>query len=104
MAVHKTSNRLCEISGSHGGEYDDSLLDIIPCSFVEVDRRFGGDHRPDDGGSKYLRKVCKLRDYTTLYLKRLSSSPHRLPGKCVTLSGIVSIRCQLFRRSELLLL
>jgi hypothetical protein len=34
---------LCEISGSHGGKYeDDSLLGLVPCSLVAVDRRFRG--------------------------------------------------------------
>jgi hypothetical protein len=28
-----------EISDSHGGEYEDDSL-VVPCSFVEVDRRF----------------------------------------------------------------
>jgi hypothetical protein len=32
-----------EISGSHGGEYEeDCLLDIAPCSLAEVYRRFRG--------------------------------------------------------------
>jgi hypothetical protein len=35
-----------EISGSHGGEYEDDIfLDVVPCSLVEVYRRFRGDCR-----------------------------------------------------------
>jgi len=30
--------KLCEIPGSHGGEHeDDCLLDVAPCSLVELD-------------------------------------------------------------------
>jgi hypothetical protein len=52
-----------EISGSHGGEYEDG------CNLVEVYRRFRGTcclhHRPDDGGIKYLLNIGKLLpDYT----------------------------------------
>jgi hypothetical protein len=34
---------MCEISGSHGSEYEDqSLLDVAPCSLLRVDQRFRG--------------------------------------------------------------
>jgi hypothetical protein len=33
---------LDEISGSHGGEYEDVFWDVAPCSLVEVYRRFIG--------------------------------------------------------------
>jgi hypothetical protein len=32
----------CEISGSHGGEYEYVFWDVAPCSLVEIDRRFRG--------------------------------------------------------------
>jgi hypothetical protein len=44
---------ICEISGSHSGQYEDeSLWDIAPCGLVGVDRYFF--HHPDDGGSTRL--------------------------------------------------
>jgi hypothetical protein len=33
---------LGEISGSHGGEYEDVFWDVAPCSLVDVYRRFSG--------------------------------------------------------------
>jgi hypothetical protein len=48
----------CEISGSHGGEYEaQSLWDVAACSHVEVERRFRGAyclHQGDDGSSTHL--------------------------------------------------
>jgi hypothetical protein len=50
---------LCDISGSHGGEYEvhSVFWDVEPCS-LGVDRSFNGEyclhHRPDDGGSTHL--------------------------------------------------
>jgi hypothetical protein len=46
-----------EISVPHGDRYEgDCLWDVVPCSLVESDSRFGGDYcfhhqgdRPDDG-------------------------------------------------------
>jgi hypothetical protein len=32
----------CEISGSHGDEYEDVFWDVAPCSLLEIDRRFSG--------------------------------------------------------------
>jgi hypothetical protein len=48
-------NKGYEISGSHGGEYEDrAFWDVAPCSLVGVDRRFIGVYCPDDGGSTLL--------------------------------------------------
>jgi hypothetical protein len=33
---------IVEISGSHGGEYEDVLWDVAPCSLIEVYQRFRG--------------------------------------------------------------
>jgi hypothetical protein len=48
----------CEISGSHGGDYEVRVFwDIAPCSHVEVDRRFRGAyclHHQDDQGDHRL--------------------------------------------------
>jgi hypothetical protein len=33
-------NFTCEISGSHGSEYEDVFWDAAPCSLVEIDRCF----------------------------------------------------------------
>jgi hypothetical protein len=68
-----------EISGSHGGKYEDySHWDTAPCSLVEADRRFGGSyclHRPDDGGSTHLWNVCLLlRDCVASHSRRPSYS------------------------------
>jgi hypothetical protein len=54
-----------EISGSHGGAYeDDSLLGIAPCSFVEVDRRFRGAYclycQGDDRGYQHNEPIYNL--------------------------------------------
>jgi hypothetical protein len=39
----KSLGHLCEISGSRGGKYDDDcLLDVAPCSLVEVNQRLRG--------------------------------------------------------------
>jgi hypothetical protein len=51
---------------------------VVPCSLVDVYRRFGGTwclhhqrDRPDDGGSKYVWNVGKrLSDYTMLQPRR----------------------------------
>jgi hypothetical protein len=47
----KSETNTKEISGSHGGEYEDD------CSLVEADRRFRGayclHHQGDDRGSKH---------------------------------------------------
>jgi hypothetical protein len=52
---------LGEISGSHGGEYEDTVFwDVVLCSLVEIYQHFRGasasiiTHCPDDGGSKNL--------------------------------------------------
>jgi hypothetical protein len=54
--------------------------DAVPCSLVEVYRRFRGayclHHRPD-GGSKHLWNVGKLTDYTAQHPSR--QSPSYLP-------------------------
>jgi hypothetical protein len=49
----------CEISGSHGGEYEVYRVfwDVVPCSHVEVDQRFRGVycfHHSYDGGSTHF--------------------------------------------------
>jgi hypothetical protein len=47
---------------------------VAPCNLVEVYRRFRGTCH-DDGGSKYLKNVCKLLpDYTALQSIRQPSS------------------------------
>jgi hypothetical protein len=68
---------LCDISGSHGGEYEvhSVFWDVEPCR-LGVARRFKGSyclhHRPDDGGSTHLWNVGLLkRDYTVLHPRRL---------------------------------
>jgi hypothetical protein len=38
----KFINKLVEISGSHGCEYENVFWDVAPCSLVETDRRFSG--------------------------------------------------------------
>jgi hypothetical protein len=49
-----------------------AFWDITPCNFIEVHRRYA---RPDDGGSENFWNVgLLLRDYRTLYPRRLSSS------------------------------
>jgi hypothetical protein len=52
--------------------------DVVPCSHVEVDRRFRGGTASimeDDGGSTHLRNVGLLqRDYTALHPRRLYTS------------------------------
>jgi hypothetical protein len=67
----------CEISGSHGGEYEEVFWVVAPCSLVEVYRRFRVAcclHRPDDGGRKDLWNVSKLLpDYTVLQPRRQQS-------------------------------
>jgi hypothetical protein len=53
---------------------------VVPCSLVEVKRRFRGTCRlhhycPDDGGSKHLRNIGKLLpDYMALQPRRHSFS------------------------------
>jgi hypothetical protein len=69
-----------EISGCRCGEYEDGLLlDIVPCSLLEVCQHsrgayclhHQGDEHPDDGGSKYLRNISKLLpDYTVQQPRR----------------------------------
>jgi hypothetical protein len=49
-----------------------AFWDIAPCSFVKVGRRFRGDDRPVNGGSKHLSNVGKLlRHYTEQYPVRV---------------------------------
>jgi hypothetical protein len=43
-----------EISGSHGGVYEDGFWDVALCSLVEVYRRFRGAYCTDYGGSRHL--------------------------------------------------
>jgi hypothetical protein len=51
---------LCEISGSHGGEYeDDSFWDTAPCSFVETDRRFKEAYCIHHEGDEFI--ACPVR-------------------------------------------
>jgi hypothetical protein len=65
ITLHPNVILLCEISSSHGGEYD-----VAPCSHVEVDRRFRGayclhhqgDHRPED--SKLYCVSCNILERT----------------------------------------
>jgi hypothetical protein len=77
-SISRTWDTTCEISCSHGSEYEISgLYDFATCSLIEVDRRFRGahcHHLPDDRGSMILWNVGVLqRDYTALY-PRLSCS------------------------------
>jgi hypothetical protein len=49
----------CEISGYHSGMKFRVFWDVVPCSHVEVDRRFRGaycfhHHGDVDGGSTHL--------------------------------------------------
>jgi hypothetical protein len=44
--------KLSEISGSHGGKYEDDCL-LGHCVVPEIDQNFRGTHL-DDGGSKLL--------------------------------------------------
>jgi hypothetical protein len=56
-----------EISGSHGGEYENDFWVVAPCSLVEVYRRFRG--------SRHLQDVGKLLpDYTAQQPRRQLSS------------------------------
>jgi hypothetical protein len=48
-------NSECEISSSHGGEYEaQNLMGCTAVFLIEFRPDFGDDHRPDDGGSTYL--------------------------------------------------
>jgi hypothetical protein len=56
--------KICEISGSYGGEYEDvSFWDIAPCSLVEAHPRFSGSyclHHQSDDQSGISQKACHL--------------------------------------------
>jgi hypothetical protein len=39
LGIRHRGPRFCEISGSYSGEYEN---DSLPCSLVEIDRRFRG--------------------------------------------------------------
>jgi hypothetical protein len=61
-----------EVSGSHGGEYEDDCL--LSCCAVYSSRSLPTFHRPDDGSSKHLWNVGKLLpDYTALQPRRQPS-------------------------------
>jgi hypothetical protein len=48
--------------------------DVAPCSLVGIDRRFRGDYRPDDRGSKLLWNDGQcLLDYTAKHYRRQAS-------------------------------
>jgi hypothetical protein len=49
-----TGNVIGEISGFHGGEYEDIFLDVAPCSLADVYRRFRGVHLMMEAVGKYL--------------------------------------------------
>jgi hypothetical protein len=88
-----------EISGSHGGENKNCFFWVVAsCSLVELYRRFRGAcclHRPDDGGSKYIRNVGKLLpDYTAQQSRKQPS---------LTLGGIVYREKKLLNEDLLLL-
>jgi hypothetical protein len=67
---------LCEISSSHGGEYEvkNFFWDVLPCKII-VDRRFRGTcwlhhHRPDDEGSTYFWNFGRRLFYTAVHPRR----------------------------------
>jgi hypothetical protein len=49
-------SEVSEILGAHGGEYEDDVFwDVLPCTLVQIGRRFRRaywlhDQGPDDGG------------------------------------------------------
>jgi hypothetical protein len=66
-----------EISGSHGGEYeDDKFWDIMPCSLVEVDRRFG------DAKVSIISAVIEAvrTSETSVYFHEITQ--HYIPKSC----------------------
>jgi hypothetical protein len=67
---------LCEISSSHGGEYEaQNLLGSTAVFLIECRRTFqsyvlppSSGHRPGDGGSTYLRNVVDIQLRTRQYI------------------------------------
>jgi hypothetical protein len=81
------------------------ILDTVPYSFVEADRRFRGAYclryQSDDEGSKHLRNVGLLqRNYTALY--HLDTRRRESLKTQITSNGIkfsyVHLNCDYFHR------
>jgi hypothetical protein len=70
---HSTGTYLCEISGSHGGDYEVYRVfwDVDPCSHVEVDRRFRGAYCLHHQGDEYAARE-KIAGYIVFGGVRLS--------------------------------
>jgi hypothetical protein len=60
--------RSCEISGSHGGKYEDDSPQQALCSLFEVYRRFSSAY------CLHYQTNLLQRDYTALYTSTLSTS------------------------------
>jgi hypothetical protein len=68
---------------------------MVPCSLVEVDRRFwGAIHHPDGGSSQHLWNVGLLqRDSMAPYPRRLSSSKeHSVTVEKTTVNIFTTVR------------
>jgi hypothetical protein len=89
----------CEISGSHGGQYEVWVFwDVALCSHVEVDRRFRGVycHHQGDESSSLSQSPWWWRQYTPLKRRSTSTWQHGATSQwtwCISIQEWDIIAC-----------